>query len=213
VFNVIKTPRHPELFPDFTSNTTYHHGVWAQSQRDQQDDIGCRRLPCTRWLDLVLLEREPLHPYVLLKSTNSYVEANISPADAVFSTIAGILFGPLCANLINPYEWFNHDTHTLLNFTLHLSRIIIGIQVFFNGANLPKKYIKTEWLSLVMVLFPIMTFGWLLIGLLIWGIIPDLSYLEALIIAACIVPTDPVLANSICKGEQSGAGISREADE
>jgi NhaP-type Na+/H+ or K+/H+ antiporter len=143
----------------------------------------------------------------------SCIAAYIPPADAVFSTIAGILFGPLCANLINPYEWFNHDTHTLLNFTLHLSRIIIGIQVFFNGANLPKKYIKTEWLSLVMVLFPIMTFGWLLIGLLIWGIIPDLSYLEALVIAACIVPTDPVLANSICKGEQSVAGNTLNADE
>jgi NhaP-type Na+/H+ or K+/H+ antiporter len=148
-----------------------------------------------------------------LQWTLTYIAADIPSADAVFSTIAGILFGPLCANLINPYEWFNHDTHTLLNFTLHLSRIIIGIQVFFNGANLPKKYIKTEWLSLVMVLFPIMTFGWLLIGLLIWGIIPDLSYLEALVIAACIVPTDPVLANSICKGEQSIAGNPRGADE
>ena len=58
-----------------------------------------------------------------------------------------------------------------------------------------------------------MTFGWLLIGLLIWGIIPDLSYLEALVIAACIVPTDPVLANSICKGEQRVAGIWTKADE
>lgn len=73
--------------------------------------------------------------------------------------------------------------------------------MFFNGANLPKKYIKAEWFSLFMLLFPIMTFGWLLIGLLIWGLIPKLSYLEALVIAACIVPTDPVLANSICKGE------------
>lgn len=140
--------------------------------------------------------------YIRSLTHTSRDPANIYLADAVFSTIAGILFGPLCANLINPYEWFSHDMHTLLNFTLHLSRIIIGIQVFFNGANLPKKYIKTEWLSLFMVLFPIMTFGWLLIGLLIWGIIPDLSYLEALVIAACIVPTDPVLANSICKGEQ-----------
>lgn len=122
-------------------------------------------------------------------------------ADAVPSTIAGVVFGPLCANLINPSAWFENDQHALLNFTLHLSRVIIGIQVFFNGANLPKKYIKTEWLSLFMVLFPIMTLSWLLIGLLVWGLIPDLSFLESLVIAACIVPTDPVLANSICKGE------------
>lgn len=124
-------------------------------------------------------------------------------ADAVPSTIAGVIFGPLCANLINPSEWFNNDQATLLNFSLHLSRIIISIQVFFNGANLPKKYIKKEWLSLFMVLFPIMTLGWLLIGLLVWGLIPNLSFLESLVIAACIVPTDPVLANSICKGEPS----------
>jgi NhaP-type Na+/H+ or K+/H+ antiporter len=49
-----------------------------------------------------------------------------------------------------------------------------------------------------------------LIGLLIWGIIPDLSYLEALVIAACIVPTDPVLANSICKGEEDARAESAE---
>ena len=62
------------------------------------------------------------------------------------STIAGVIFGPLCANVVNPWEWFGDDEHALLNFPLHLSRIIIGIQVFFNGANVPKKYIKTEWL-------------------------------------------------------------------
>lgn len=89
----------------------------------------------------------------------------------------------------------------MLTFSLHLSRIIIGIQVFFNGANLPRKYIKKEWLSLFMVLFPIMTLGWLVVGLLVWAVIPNLSFLESLVIAACIVPTDPVLANSICKGE------------
>lgn len=133
-------------------------------------------------------------------------------ADAVPSTIVGVIFGPLCANLVNPSEWFDNDQHTLLNFTLHLSRIIIGIQVFFNGANLPKKYIKTEWLSLSMILFPIMTFGWLLIGLLVWGLIPDLSFLECLVIAACIVPTDPVLANSICKGMSFSPVVHRKVN-
>jgi NhaP-type Na+/H+ or K+/H+ antiporter len=53
-----------------------------------------------------------------------------------------------------------------------------------------------------MVLFPIMLMGWLVVGLLVWAIIPNLSFLESLVMAACIVPTDPVLANSICKGER-----------
>lgn len=45
-----------------------------------------------------------------------------------------------------------------------------------------------------------MAIGWLLTGLLIWALIPNLSYLESLVIAGCIVPTDPVMANTICKG-------------
>jgi hypothetical protein len=38
-------------------------------------------------------------------------------------------------------------------------------------------------------------------GLLIWALIPGLTFLESLVIGSCVTPTDPVLANSICKGE------------
>jgi NhaP-type Na+/H+ or K+/H+ antiporter len=88
---------------------------------------------------------------------------------------------------------------------MQLSRIVIGLQVLFTGVNLPKQYIRREWLSLTMLLLPIMTCAWLSVGLLIWAIIPGLTYLEALVISACVVPTDPVLANSICKGTSGGA--------
>jgi NhaP-type Na+/H+ or K+/H+ antiporter len=42
--------------------------------------------------------------------------------------------------------------------------------------------------------------AWFVTSSLIWGLIPNLSFLESLIIGACVTPTDPVLANSICKG-------------
>ena len=126
-------------------------------------------------------------------------------ADAVPSCVTGILFGPLVANVLNPFEWVGHDTDTFIDFTMQLSRIVIGLQVLFTGVNLPKQYIRREWLSLTMLLLPIMTCAWLSVGLLIWAIIPGLTYLEALVISACVVPTDPVLANSICKGTSGGA--------
>lgn len=85
---------------------------------------------------------------------------------------------------------------------MQLARLIIGLQVLFTGCNLPKQYIRKEWLSLFVLLLPVMTCGWLGTGLLIWGIVPGLTYLEALVISACVTPTDPVLANSICKGVQ-----------
>ncbi|KAI8994490.1 Sodium/hydrogen exchanger family-domain-containing protein [Pilobolus umbonatus] len=68
------------------------------------------------------------------------------------------------------------------------------------GIELPKHYLKKEWLTMTMLLFPIMVFMWLMSGLFIWGLIPTINYLEALVISACICPTDPILANSVVKG-------------
>jgi len=45
-----------------------------------------------------------------------------------------------------------------------------------------------------------MTCAWLVCAALIFGLIPGLTFLESLAIAACITPTDPVLANSVVKG-------------
>jgi NhaP-type Na+/H+ or K+/H+ antiporter len=79
--------------------------------------------------------------------------------------------------------------------------VIIGIQVLFTGIALPKAYLRREWLSLVTLLGPVMLCAWFVTSLLIWGLVPGLTYLECLVIGACVTPTDPVLANSICKGE------------
>ncbi|KAL0086965.1 Sodium/hydrogen exchanger family-domain-containing protein [Phycomyces blakesleeanus] len=68
------------------------------------------------------------------------------------------------------------------------------------GIDLPKHYMKKEWLTMFMFLIPVMIFMWLVSGLFIWGFIPPINYLEALVIAACVCPTDPILANSVVKG-------------
>lgn len=48
-----------------------------------------------------------------------------------------------------------------------------------------------------------MTSAWFVTSLLIWGLIPGLTFLECLVIGACVTPTDPVLSNAICKGVSS----------
>lgn len=42
-----------------------------------------------------------------------------------------------------------------------------------------------------------MTFGWLLSSVFIWKLVPSLRWVEALVIAACITATDPVLASAV----------------
>jgi NhaP-type Na+/H+ or K+/H+ antiporter len=84
--------------------------------------------------------------------------------------------------------------------TYELTRLVVGVQVLFTGISLPKAYLRKEALSLGVLLVGVMTVAWFVSALLIWGLIPNLTYLESLTIAAAITPTDPVLANSITKG-------------
>lgn len=127
------------------------------------------------------------------------------------ATICGIIFGPKGANLFNPNSWGNVD-----QITLECARIVLVVQCFAVGVELPKvcfdlcfggieitetdivqRYMTRHWKSIIMLLIPVMTFGWLICSLFIWWLIPTLSWLEALCCAACITATDPVLASSV----------------
>ena len=114
--------------------------------------------------------------------------------------MAGIIFGPRVLGWFNPLEWVGNSESGLNDLTFQITRVVIGIQVLFTGIALPKAYLKREWVSLTTLLLPIMTAAWFITSLLIWGLIPGLTFLECLVIGACVTPTDPVLANSICKG-------------
>ena len=112
--------------------------------------------------------------------------------EATVATIAGLIFGPHAANLINPFTWGNTD-----QITLEFSRIVLVVQCFAVGVELPKAYMERHWRSVVFLLLPVMTFGWLITSLFIWWMIVPLSWLESLACAACVTATDPVLASSV----------------
>jgi NhaP-type Na+/H+ or K+/H+ antiporter len=71
-----------------------------------------------------------------------------------------------------------------------LTRITIGIQVFFAGVELPKKYLKTEFQSLVMLLLPIMAVAWFVCGFLIYELIPRLTFVSRMNLNDDVCPTD-----------------------
>ena len=79
-------------------------------------------------------------------------------------------------------------------------RVCIALSVFSVGVELPKKYLWRHWKSITMLLGPVMLWGWLVSGLLIWALVPGLDYLAALVIAACVSPTDPILAQAVVGG-------------
>ncbi|KAF4980396.1 hypothetical protein FZEAL_3575 [Fusarium zealandicum] len=123
---------------------------------------------------------------------SSFIKERMYIGEATVATLCGVIFGPHAANLINPKEWGNVDI-----VTVEFSRIVLVVQCFAVGVELPKFYMERHWRSVTLLLIPVMTVGWLLVSLVIWWMIPQLDWLDSLVVAACVTATDPVLASSV----------------
>ncbi|KAL8826205.1 MAG: hypothetical protein Q9191_003944, partial [Dirinaria sp. TL-2023a] len=121
-----------------------------------------------------------------------FVKEKLYIGEATVATICGVIFGPHAANLFDPSSWGNVD-----QITLECSRVVLVVQCFAVGVELPKAYMERHWRSVVFLLVPVMTFGWLITSLFIWWMIEPLTWLESLACAACVTATDPVLASSV----------------
>jgi NhaP-type Na+/H+ or K+/H+ antiporter len=123
---------------------------------------------------------------------SSVIKERMYIGEATVATICGLIFGPHAANLIDPQSWGSVDI-----VTIEFSRIVLVVQCFAVGVELPKFYMERHWKSVIFLLVPVMMFGWLVTGLFVWWMIPPLSWLESLVVAACVTATDPVLASSV----------------
>ncbi|KAI9470310.1 hypothetical protein LPJ78_000472 [Coemansia sp. RSA 989] len=116
-------------------------------------------------------------------------------SETLLATVYGVIVGPRVLNWIDPTGW-SEDT---MQLTQEYSRYALAIEVMIAGVCLPKKYVVKEWISLLMLLVPVMSAMWLISSAIVKFLF-DLSFLHALAIGACVAPTDPVLANAILKG-------------
>jgi Na(+)/H(+) antiporter len=123
---------------------------------------------------------------------SSFIKERMFIGEATVATIFGVIFGPHAANLINPLSWGSVDI-----VTIEFSRIVLVVQCFAIGVELPKFYMERHWRSVVYLLLPVMAAGWLLVSVVVWWMVPRLSWLESLVVAACVTATDPVLASSV----------------
>ncbi|WVW82386.1 hypothetical protein I302_104393 [Kwoniella bestiolae CBS 10118] len=142
--------------------------------------------------------------YVSIFGVFSYfVKEKLFMSEALIALLVGIITGPIALRWFDPFSWTDDQYY----LTHQITRVVIAIQVLFTGIALPARYLRREWLSLVTLLGPIMTTAWFVSSLLIWGLIPGLTFLESLVIGACVTPTDPVLSNAICKGRYAEKNV------
>lgn len=155
----------------------------------------------------------------LLKERFHLSEACMCPAQpsvfglvlkySVISLLVGITFSH-GTKFLKPLEYAFNDEENLRAITLYFARLVLGVQLVLAGIQLPSKYLLREWKSLALLLGPGMTVMWVSSSLLIWGLVPNLSFLHALAMGACVTPTDPVLSNSIVKGRFADQNIPKD---
>ena len=121
--------------------------------------------------------------------TSKVTQSRLHLGAANVAFVAGIIFGPRAAGLLNPLQWSNVDT-----FILEATRVVLIAQCFANGVELPKFYITRNWRSLAVILGPAMVFGWLVSACCVKVMIPSLDWRQTLACAACFNAIDPILA-------------------
>jgi NhaP-type Na+/H+ or K+/H+ antiporter len=78
--------------------------------------------------------------------------------EVVFGTGFGVLLGPHVLNIFDPRSW----TSVTNLLTREVMRIVLAIGLFAIGVRLPTKYMAEHAKSLLIMVVPTMTFGWLI---------------------------------------------------
>ncbi|EIW83167.1 hypothetical protein CONPUDRAFT_143158 [Coniophora puteana RWD-64-598 SS2] len=117
--------------------------------------------------------------------------------EVILGTAFGVLVGPYVANAFNPRSW-GPDSNII---TLEFMRIVLATGLFAIGVELPGAYMLQHAKGLLIMVVPTMAFGWLVGGVIVYGLFPQINFISGLCIAACFTPTDPVTAAAITGGK------------
>lgn len=120
-----------------------------------------------------------------------FIRNRLHLSEPPLALLFGIIFGPYVLDILTPQKWGLGD-----NIVQETTRLIVGIQCFAIGVELPRYYFKSHWRSVLMLLGPVMAGGWLVCAGLI-RLIFHIPWPGAFTIAACLTPTDPVLAAAV----------------
>lgn len=142
---------------------------------------------------------------VIFGMLSLFIKEKLYLGEAPIAALFGIIVGPAALNLFNPSSWAGNETrapggHITDEITLEIMRVTIALSVFAVGVELPKKYLLRHWRSILLLLGPVMLWGWIVTAAFIRALVPGLDFLNCLVIAACVTPTDPILAQAVVGG-------------
>lgn len=115
-------------------------------------------------------------------------------SETLVATVVGMVFGK------NGFRGINLSDKAAAVGMFQFSRMVINLQVIAVGMVVSKEYVLKSVQSLFMLLVPTMMFSWIVSTIIIRYFL-EFSLENAMIVGACITPTDPVLASTILKGK------------
>lgn len=124
--------------------------------------------------------------------------------EIMVATLTGLVLGPLVLNLFDPKGWMTE--HILLE---EATRITLAIGLMGIALRLPRRAILHRLQAAIILLGPGMFIMGGVSGLLIWWIF-DLEFWVAMMIGACLAPTDPVVASSIVTGTTAKSSLRKD---
>ncbi|KAB8073871.1 Sodium/hydrogen exchanger family-domain-containing protein [Aspergillus leporis] len=133
--------------------------------------------------------------------------------EALPAFLVGICFGPFGTKFINVSRWIGEEVEEKSEITFGLTRLVIGIQLVKIGYQLPKRYLKQRYAEMTICLLPLMGLGWIITSSCIMLMIPDTTFLTALVIGSCVTCTDPILSQAIAKGPFADKYVRRHLRE
>ncbi|KAK9369915.1 Sodium/hydrogen exchanger family-domain-containing protein [Lipomyces kononenkoae] len=111
--------------------------------------------------------------FVILFGLVSYlVRGKMYISEALPSLLFGTVFEQ--AGLFRPTIYGT----TTEDITREFTRLVLGVQLVLAGVQLPGKYLWHEWMSLAMLLGPVMTTMWVVSALIIYLCMPNLTYVS-----------------------------------
>ncbi|KAF7544301.1 hypothetical protein G7Z17_g10070 [Cylindrodendrum hubeiense] len=132
---------------------------------------------------------------------------------ALPAVVLGIALGPVAAKFIDSQQWGHAVKDQTHDITLGVTRVMIGLQLVIAGYQLPARYLWVRGKEMAMCLLPVMTMMWLSTTLCVLATTPKLTILPALVIAACVTCTDPVLSQAVAKGPFADMFVARPLRE
>lgn len=157
---------------------------------------------------------------ILFGLISLFIKERLYISETVISTVFGIVIGEKGINVLERLENKNYQSGDSTSLTrkwldpeqimFYLSRLVISLQVVAVGNVVPYAFLKQNIKMVLFLIGPVMIITYLVSFIIIYVFTKNILPLTlCLVVAACVTPTDPVLASSILKGKFANRYIPR----